>query len=412
MRRLASLLLPIISALSACSTSQVLLPHRTELIALNVPLSEEQLLDVGIEVFDPGVPEGELDKHVQEALLEEGIFVHIRRAEAIHMAVQLRKAMRKSRYWGSVWITPDESMAVDLSITATILQSDGYVARVDVRAIDARGHTWVDKEYSLEVAAGAYDREQHPGLDPYQDLYNSIANDIAAARAGVTGTDVEAIRSVSELRYAQTLSPEAFDGYVTERRGTYHVARLPAYDDPMLGRVERIRQRERLFFELLDLRYEDFALGMDTTYSAWRELAREESLTLRDLTRSARWRKGLGVAALVTSLMVGGADSGAFMDSFAAQGLALTGGALLDMAALDVRDKALHAAELEQLSTSFDAEIAPIVVEIEGAEHRLTGTAEEQYEDMRNLLRRLFIEERGHPSDTRLTSGAAGSRSR
>src|SRR5690606_10921883 len=113
----------------------------------------------------------------------------------------------------------------------------------------------------------------------------------------------------------------------------------------------------RLFFELLDLRYEDFALGMDTTYSAWRELAREESLTLRDLTQSARWRKGLGVAALVTSLMVGGADSGAFMDSFAAQGLALTGGALLDMAALDVRDKALHAAELEQLSTSFDAEI-------------------------------------------------------
>lgn len=411
MRRLASLLvLPLIALSSACSTSQVLLPHRTELTKPTEPVRENLLLDVAIEVFDPGVPEGELEKEVKEALLEEGVFVNIRRAEAIHMAVQLRKAMRKSGYWGSVWITPEDSMAADLSVAATILQSDGYGARVDVRAVDARGHTWIDKRYSIEIAAGAYDRERHPGLDPYQDLYNSIANDLAAARAKLRVIDAGEIKTVGKLRYAGALSPEAFAGYVTEQRGVYNVARLPAHDDPMLDRVQQVRQRERLFFEILDLRYEDFAREMDPTYGTWRELAREESLTIRDLTRSARWRKGLGIAAVLTSLMFAGADSGAFMDSFAAQGLVLAGGELLDMAALDLRDKELYAAELEELSTSFDEEIAPIVLEIEGVEHRFVGTAEEQYDELRNLLRRVFIEERGQPSGARLTSGRAASR--
>jgi len=411
MRRLGSLLVLTLGALSACSTSRVLLPHRTDLTISNQPVREELLLDVGIEVFDPGVPEGELEKKAQEALLAEGVFVHIRRAEAIHMAVQLRKAMQKSGYWGSVWITPEESMAADLSVTATIVESDGYSARVDVRAVDARGHTWLDERYALEIAAGAYDRERHPGLDPYQDLYNSIANDIAAAGGRLTSTGAEEIKAVGALRYAGALSPEAFDGYVTERRGTYNVTRLPARDDPMLDRAQRIRQRERLFFDILDLRYEDFAVEMDDAYSAWREHAREESLMVRELTRSARWQQGLGIAAFVTSLMFAGANSSTFMDSFAAQGLMLAGGELLDMAALDIRDKALHAAELEELSTSFDRGIAPIVVDIGGVEHRLVGAAEEQYEELRDLLRRVFIEERGQPSDAALISGAAASHS-
>ena len=36
-----------------------------------------------------------------------------------------------------------------------------------------------------------------------------------------------------------------------------------------------------------------------------------------------------------------------------------------------------------------------MVVEIDGIQHRLTGTARAQYEDWRGLLRRIFKEETG-----------------
>ena len=401
MHRLGGLLVLAIGALSGCSTSQVLLPHRTELALSDRPVSEELLLDVGIEVFDPGVPEGELDTAVQEKLLEEGVFVHIRRVEAVHMAVQLRKTMQRSGHWGSVWITPDEAMSADVMVDATILQSDGYIVRADVRVYDAQGHTWIDKRYELETAASAYDRESNPGLDPYQDLYNSIANDIAAVRGKLSNANVESIKTVGVLRYAQDLSPAAFHGYLAERRGEYSVKRLPARDDPMLEKIERVMQRERLFVEILDLHYEDFARTAGSSYDSWREYAREEAITLTDLTRSARWRTGLGIAAILASLAFsGGADSGAFMDSSATQGLMLTGSALFDMAALDLRDKEVHAAQLEELSMSFDDEAAPIVVEIEGVEHRFVGAAKEQYAELRNRLRRVLAEERGLQTTT------------
>jgi hypothetical protein len=40
-----------------------------------------------------------------------------------------------------------------------------------------------------------------------------------------------------------------------------------------------------------------------------------------------------------------------------------------------------------------------MVVEIEGTQHRLTGTAEIQYEEWRELLRQLYLAETGFASD-------------
>ena len=40
------------------------------------------------------------------------------------------------------------------------------------------------------------------------------------------------------------------------------------------------------------------------------------------------------------------------------------------------QEKRLHTDTLEELSSSFDDDIEPMVVEIQGTQHRLTGTAE------------------------------------
>ena len=55
----------------------------------------------------------------------------------------------------------------------------------------------------------------------------------------------------------------------------------------------------------------------------------------------------------------------------------------------------MHADALKELTQSFQAEVAPQVVDVEGHTLRLTGTAEDQYREWRKLLKQLYLEETG-----------------
>jgi hypothetical protein len=59
------------------------------------------------------------------------------------------------------------------------------------------------------------------------------------------------------------------------------------------------------------------------------------------------------------------------------------------------QEKQLHIETLEELSVSFEEEVTPLVVEIAGVQHRLTGTAAVQYAEWRDLLRQMYISETG-----------------
>jgi len=59
------------------------------------------------------------------------------------------------------------------------------------------------------------------------------------------------------------------------------------------------------------------------------------------------------------------------------------------------QEKRLHTETLEELAQDFDDSIEPMVVEIQGTQHRLTGTADAQYDEWRQLLRQMFINESG-----------------
>ena len=257
MRRLAIFVLGI-GLLAGCSSNQVLIPHSVQLVAETETVPEDELLDVGVVVFDPGVPEGEIEKEILEELLRDGTFVHIRRAESRYLAVHLRDTLQRSGHWGAVWATPGESSAADINVSAEILHSDGSQLRLKVRAVDSTGEVWVDGEYFMETAAGAFNRQQYPGLDPYQDVFNRIANDLATAKDGMSSEDKRNVRTVSQLRFAGELSPEAFGDYVVqERNGRYSLSRLPAEDDPQFERTQLVRDREHLFVETLNEHYVD-----------------------------------------------------------------------------------------------------------------------------------------------------------
>ncbi|HUF72770.1 MAG TPA: hypothetical protein VMR74_07730 [Gammaproteobacteria bacterium] len=384
------------AGLGACSTSEVLVPHSVALVQPQSPYAEQQLLDIGVVLFDSGVPQGEVDRDLLEELLRDGTFVQIRRAEAVMLAVSLRETLEKSGHWGSVWVTPRVSNAADLNVAAEILQSDGHIVDLHVTATDASGHVWLDDNYDLETTAGAYNRQRYPELDPYQDVYNEIANDLAALRAELSPEDVARIRSVAELRYANELSPDAFDGYVEEQRnGSFDVVRLPATDDPMLGRTRSVRQRERVFFETLDTYYEEFQLEASKPYDGWREFSREDSIRLQEAARAAKLRTALGALTIAMSIAYGSNNNDNFADRVIADAGIYIGGDLLRAGAVRRQERMLYTQSLRELSESFDDDVKPLVVEIQGTQHRLTGTADAQYDEWRQLLQQLFVSETG-----------------
>jgi hypothetical protein len=396
MRRLAVLLLGA-WWLAACSSSEIVVAHSVPLSKASEPVAEEDLLDVGIVLFDSGVPEGEVPKEVLEELIREGTFVHIRRSESVYMSVLLRETLQKTGNFGSVWIAPKPTTAADITVAGKILHSDGDQLRLEVTATDSSGRMWLDKKmYEMETAAGAFNRQRYPDLDPYQDAFNEISNDLAAALLKLSSKDRREIRTVTSLRYAADVSPDAFSGYVVENKGQYELNRLPAEGDPMFDRTQRVRQRERLFLDTLDQHYAQFSTEAMAPYDSWREYTREEAIAVRELTRSARWRTGMGIATIIASIAYGqNSDAGSFSDRMLRDALMYVGVDMIRSSQVRKQEKRLHTETLEELSQDFDDTIKPMVVEVQGTQHRLTGSADAQYEEWRQLLRQIFINESG-----------------
>lgn len=398
----ALLLIAVATALLAgCTSTEVLLAHSVPLKTSQKSIPDPQLLDVGVKVFDPGVPSGKLSADEREKLIKKGTFVQIRRTESRYMAVQLRDTLQKAGYWGDVWVTPEVSNAADVNVTATILHSDGDTVKLQVRAVDATGRVWLDKPYQMETAAGAYNRQRYQDLDAYQDVFNMIANDMAAAQRELSAKQSRDIRTVAKLRYAADMSPEAFSAYVKkERNGRYEAVRLPAADDPIYTRTQRVRVRERLFFDTLDEDYDKFTNAARKPYDSWREDSRAESLEIKDLTRQAHWRTGLGIASIIASVVSGSSSkNNTYAGRVASDALMYIGTDMLRAAAARRRDRTMHSESLKELSSSFDQSVQPLIVKVRGTEHRLTGTVDAQFQQWRDLLKQLFMSETGFGPD-------------
>lgn len=386
----------VAAAITGCSTSEVKIAHSVRLESVSAPYAETELLDLAVVVFDSGVPEGEVSREVVEELMRDGTFIQIRRAEAMFLAVKLRETLQNSGHWGSVWVTPRSSTAVDLNVRAEILHSDGNIVELTVTAEDGTGRAWFRNEYEMETAASAYNRQRYPGLDPYQDVLNEIANDLARYRAGLDAESVADIRTIGELRYAGELSPDAFGEYLVESDGVFEPERLPAVGDPMLQRTRSVRQREQLFFETLDQHYEEFMLSASESYDSWREYSREDSIRMQEAARAARLRTGLGALAIAMSIAYGAqSDNNSLADRIIADAGIYVGGDLLRSAAVRRQERRLHTQSLQELSEDFEDSVEPLVVEIQGTQHRLTGSANAQYDEWQGLIRDLFISETG-----------------
>ena len=356
-------------------------------------IPEKQLLDVWIELFDPG----ELPDDEDEAM---GLSMDIREAEARYMPEQLRTTMENTGHWGAVRVVPQDTTGSELLVQGEIIKSDGEALVLRIRAADASGHEWFNRAYEEEIREGVYKARSLLGNPPtrevFHSLYNTIANDLAEFRRTLSARDISTIRQIAELRFAADLSPEAFAGDLqVDEKGRYTVVHLPAADDPMYQRVLAIRERDFLLIDTLNGHFDNFCREMETPYNEWRKARSEEAAALRKVERDAMKRKLIGVAAILGAIALEATNSGSYSSSILRDTLVL-GGAYAIKTGFDKDSETdIHRDSIIELDESFSSEARPLVVEVEGETHELTGSAEVQYTQWRALLKRIYVSETG-----------------
>lgn len=384
----------LLALLSACTSTQVISTAPEPVRQASGETPAATLLDVTIVEFATGLPE---DPAAAAAVAEEkGIQPEVRRAEGRYLSFHLKDTLETSGNWGAVRVMPRPSRLTDVEVTGLILKSDGEQLEVEVEARDATNRLWFKRAYREQASKFSYRGKWT--LDPFQNFYNRVANDLLEALQQLNGREKREIRRVAALRFAGDLSPHAFGDYLEARGGRVKVAQLPAEDDAMLQRVHRIRDREDLFADTLNEYYAEFYREMAPAYNDWRQFTYEESLLLREARRKARNRLLAG-AALVIGGAVGAAKSETRAGQVASAGAVGGGIQVIRSGVQRIKSAEIHRESLRELSQSLGDEITPVVMEVEGRTLELTGSVDAQYEQWRELLRRIYAEETGLPTD-------------
>jgi hypothetical protein len=347
--------------------------------------AENELLDIGIAIFDPNVPES-YDEQVEQLILPD-----IRRAEANYMPYFTKNLLQSTGNWGAVRVVPRPTHAVDVSVTGKILHSDGESMEIEFQVVDATGTHWLNKKYTGLASKYAYDDGIPPDIDPFQSIYKSFANDLLDFRRNLSAEEIQIIRATAEMKFARDFAPDAFSDHIAEEKnGIFELRRLPTEDDPMLVRVRKVREREYLFIDTLDEYFENYHREMYPVYQSWRSATYGEAIALKQLKAQKRAKTIGGVAAIVGGVAALTESNDPYINTSGIVGV-MSGAMLLKSALSKNAEASIHAEVLQEVGIAAEAEIMPHTIELENQSIRLQGTVEEQYEELRGILRDIYF---------------------
>ena len=386
------LLMLLLAFVSGCATNSGVGPNY-QYDSEKVDIANAEPFDVSVGVFNPGLPK-------QSSYGEEGIWPELRRAESMYMAVKLRDVLAESENFGAVRVTPDLSSSADIYVKAKILKSNGEDVSLKVTVIDSTGKQWISKKYSHRVTSISFNNPRNKDsknalkIDPYKPIFIKINNDIAKyMKKKVRSKNADIINTVTDVRYAQNFSPNAFSDILQENRGKYRLNGKPAVDDPTIVRVQNIRYRDQMFIDNLQVNYDGFSSDMDGSYKIWQEQSYAESKAAREAASAAFWQ---GVAGAV----VMGATIAAAGDSNSYESAAWTGavggavaGALFEGSFKSSSEAKIHRDSLNEIASAIDGNLSPSVIEMEDTTVTLTGTAKEQAQQWKDILKKIYIAE-------------------
>ena len=372
---------------TGCATYGAHKVSPTPIETAKAEIPENQLIDVGIIVF-------ESEELTPEKAEKEGTNADIRKAESHFIPYHLKNTLHQSGHWGAIQVIPAETNSVDLLVKGKIIESNGEVLFLEIDVVEATGKRWFKKKYSAEASESIYAGNRAGEKDAYQNLYNAIANDMAKFKMKLGPSEIETIRTVSKLKFAQEFAPDAFEGYLAkDKKGRLSVKRLPADNDPMMERLLKIREREYMYVDTLNNQYEGFYNDMWPSYENWRKLNLTERQAIKKIKREALTKQLAGALLIVGAIVAGSSNSN--VGRVMAPAMVIIGGQVLISGWNISKEAEIHSAAIEELSESFGNEMQPVTMEFEGQQYELTGTAEEQFKRWRELLRQIYFAETG-----------------
>ncbi len=390
-------IIPVVIALAVlvltgCTVTEIITAEETELVVATAPKAENQLLDVGIIEFDAGIPENNDPE-------KSRIYDEIRKAESRYLAYHLKTTMQGTGHWGAVRVLPSSEAFTDILINGRIEKSDGEFVEVEIIVSDTSGQHWFTRSYETQTGISSYSERRDRRQDPYQKVFNDIANDVKAYADTLAPERVQRLQQISELKFFADMSPLTYDEHLlTDENGLVSLQRLPAENDPAVARLRQIRERDRMVVDMLNEHYANFYYGIAIPYHSFRKASREEAVNYRQVKRSARMQTIMGIIVVAGSLAVDTNDSSYSRQQMkrGIQNVGISQGLSSIMSGITRNSEAsIHVEAIEELAESFGSEAAPMVVSIEGQSRRLTGTAAAQYESWRKLLRDIYEAETG-----------------
>lgn len=301
-------------------------------------------LNISIAVFDPGLP---ADQSLYRA---QQVFPRVREIEGKFLPFVLRDTLVKTREWGAVRVVPRADVAAELLVSGTIVRSNGEILELRIRVVDASGRIWLDK-----VFAGAVEN---------QALFVEIANSLQETRAQLNDKMLTDIVEISLLRYANELAPSAFGDYLSRAAdGTFTIQRLPARNDPMLDRIDRIRRTEYVITDSVDAKFQELHAEIASIYDLWRAYRRKVIEYQNQDARRAQNTKS-------------DAPRGSY-DAMKNQ---------YD----NYKFSRVTAQEQDRLAVAFDNEVGPTVAAVEARIAELEAWVEQRYAQWHRLLEELF----------------------
>ena len=381
----------ILVILSGCATYQAQKVGPTPIMRAENEISEDQLLDVGVLAFKS-------EEISEEQAEDEGTNNDIRQAESHFMPYHLKNTLQQSGQWGAVQVVPTDTASIDLLVKGKILESNGQYLGLKIEVVDATGKSWFTKNYKAEAAVGSYGGNLPGQKDAFQDIYNTIANDMAKFKLELSSEQIGAIRTTARLKFAAELAPDAFRGYLAkDKKDTLAIKRLPAEDDPMMDRLLKIREREYMYLDTLNVQYEEFYKEMWPSYENWRQLNMTERKAIKEIKKKALTRQLIGALLIAGAIAAGSSNSG---NMIALQtGMVIIGGQVILEGFNISKEAEIHEAAIQELSESFSGEMKPVVMEFEGKQYELSGSAEEQFKQWQELLRKIYYAETGFEPD-------------
>ena len=362
-------------------TSSTLAPINTP----SVPIGPEALLDVAIPPLNDGLVLTDED---------DTVFPEVRTAEATYFSNQLAKTMEKSGAWGAIRVVPSTDVVMDLYITGTILQSDGETLDIEIDVYDTSGRHWLSGRHRQVVGKYTYDRRLKTLADPFQNLFTGIANDVLAVREKMSDEEAVRLRQISELRFARDFSPEAFGDYIEEKNnGILTIKRLPAENDTLLERISQIRERDYLYVDTMQDYYDAFSREMHVPYQDFRRASYDSVVKARQLKKRGNRQILAGIAGIIGGVY-GRISSGSFMAFDGSTAAAAVGGYALKQGLQSKQRAAEQTERLSEMGASLEATIGPQVIALEDRSVTLSGSVETQYAQWREMLQRMYEQER------------------